>query len=158
MSRDEIKQTIDEFLSLVENGCGSPEKNENRHKFLLDKLAFAQHFAKFEFDSKDYPDAPRREHKEMMNLVGTRFPSCRGDYYTVLNPVNNVGVDKPEYGIGWTADDLADIAHDLSETKWRWENNSPEDGLWFFTFSFESHWAEHLRNFQIYLIELKHRT
>lgn len=159
MSRNETKQTIDEFLSLVENGYGSPEENEKQLKFLLDKLAFAQHFAKFEFDDKDYPDAPRREHKELMSLAVKRFPVCKGDYSVAIDFTNVIKfLEKPEYGIQMAADDIADIARDLYEAKWRWENNSPEDGLWYFTFSYESHWAEHLREFQRYLIELKHGT
>ena len=158
MSRDEIKQTIDDFLSLVEKGCGSAEENERRLKLLLDKLAYAQHFAKFEFDGADYPDAPKLNHSELMRLAGIRFPVCKGEYYVALDAATNVGVKDPEFGIQWATDDVADITRELYETKWRWENNSPEDGLWHFTFSYESHWAEHLRGFQRYLTELKHST
>ena len=56
MSRDEIKQTIDEFLSLVGKSCGSAEEDEAKLKLLLDKLALAQHFAAYKFDERDYAD------------------------------------------------------------------------------------------------------
>lgn len=156
MSRNEIKQTIDGFLSLLEKGCGSTEENENRLKLLMDKLALAQHFAEFEFDDRDYPDAPSPDHKELMRLARARFPICNGDYAVVLDATDIIkSLEKPEHGIQMAADDIADIARDLYETKWRWENNSPEDGLWHFTSSYESHWASHLRGFQYYLTELK---
>jgi hypothetical protein len=159
MSRDEIKRTIDDFLTLFEHGYGSEDENVTRLTFLLDKLAFAQHFAEFEFDGKDYPDAPRKEHMELMSLAVRRFSVCKGDYSVALDFTNAVKfLENPEYGIQMAADDIADIARDLYETKWRWENNSPEDGLWYFTFSYDNHWAEHLRGFQRYLIELKHST
>ena len=156
MSRDEIKQTVDDFLSLVEKGCGSPEENESRLKFLLDKLALARHFAEFEYDDKDYPDVPNLEHKKLMILARERFPACDGDYTVTLNVTDIVRfLEKPDFGIRMAADDIADIAGDLYEVKWRWENNSPEDGLWYFTLSFDSHWENHLRGFQYYLNELK---
>ncbi|MBW8865084.1 MAG: DUF5063 domain-containing protein [Verrucomicrobia bacterium] len=156
MSRDEIKQTIDDFLTLLEKGCGSEEENESQLMFLLDKLAFAQHFVKFEYDDTDYPDAPRKDHIELMSLAGIRFPVCKGDYYNALDATKDVGIKDPQVGIRMAQDDIADIARDLYEAKWRWENNSPENGLWYFTFSYESHWADHLRGLQRYLIELKH--
>lgn len=159
MSRDEIKQTMDDFLTLLEKGCGSETENESQLKVLLDKLALAQHFAKFEFDDKDYPDAPRRDHKELMALARARFPICRGDYSVALDVTNVISfLEKPEYGIRMAADDIADVARDIYETKWRWESNSPEDGLWYFRHSYETHWENHLRGFQYYLTELRNST
>jgi hypothetical protein len=155
MSRDEIKQTIDEFLSLVEKGCGSTEKNEAKLKLVLDKLALAQYFATYEFDSKDYADAPRKTDEELQKLVTTQFPN-----YGYYNVAENVTKDVGEgiTNVGDAIDDILDIAKDLYETKWRWENNSPEDGLWFFKNNFQSHWNEHLRGLQIYLLNFERGT
>jgi hypothetical protein len=93
MDRDEIKQTIDDFLLLVEKGCGSAEENETKLKLLLDKLALAQHFAVYEFGSKDYADAPRKTDEELQKLVTTHFPNY--GYYNVPEKVtNDVGEGK----------------------------------------------------------------
>lgn len=155
MSRDEIKQTIDAFLSLVEKGCGSTEENEARLKLLLDKLALAQHFADYEFDSKDYSDAPRKTNGELQKLVTAQFPNF-GYYNVAENVTKDVGEGKTN--VGDAIDDILDIAKDLYETKWCWENNSPEDGLWFFKNNFQFHWNEHLRRLQIYLLNLERGT
>ena len=129
MSRDEIKQTIDDFLSLIEKGCGSAEENEAKLKLLLDKLALAQHFASYTFDKKDYADAPRKTDAELRALVTVRFPNY--GYYNAAEDVT-LKIGESRTIVGDAIDDIVDIAKDLYETKWRWGNNSPEDGLWFF--------------------------
>ena len=155
MSRDEIKQTIDEFLLLVEKGCGSVEENETKLKLLLDKLALAQHFVTYKFDEKDYADAPDRACDELRKLVAPRFPNY--GYYNIAEDVTQkIGESKAI--VGDAIDDIADIAGDLYETKWCWENNSTEDGLWHFKNNFESHWSYHLRGLQIYLLNLERGT
>ena len=155
MSRDEIKQTVDEFLSLVEKGLGSSEENEAKLKLLLDKLALAQHFAIFEFDGKEYAEEPRRDYKELRTLVSARFPNY-GNYNVAGDVTTKVG--EAEVNVGDAIDDITDIAKDLFEAKFCWENNSPDDGLWYFKFNFDSHWSHHLRGLQIYLLNLERGT
>jgi hypothetical protein len=155
MSRDEIKQTIDDFLLLVEKGYCSVEENEKRLKLLLDKLAFAQHFATCKFDEKDYAEAPEKTYEELRKLVTAKFPNY-GSYNIAEDITKNIGDGKAI--VGDAIDDIADIAGDLLETKWCWENNNSEDGLWHFKNNFESHWSQHLRELQIYLLNLERGT
>ena len=155
MNRDEIKRTIDDFLSLVESGCGSTEENETKLKLLLNKLALAQHFVAYKFDKKDYVDAPDKAYDELRKLVAARFPNY-GMYNVSEDVATHVGEGKAI--VGDAIDDIADIAGDLFETKWRWEKNSPDDALWHFKFNFESHWSQHLRELQLYLLNLERGT
>lgn len=155
MTRDEIKQTIDDFLSLIERGCGSVEENESKLKLLLDKLAMAQHFATYQFDRNDYADAPDKESDQLRKLVTSQFPNY--GYYNVAEDVTQK-IGESDAIVADAIDDIADIAGDLYETKWRWENNSPEDGLWFFKNNFQYHWNEHLRGLQIYLLNFERGT
>ena len=149
MTRDAIKQTIDDFLLLIEKGYESSDSNESHLKLLLDKLAIAQHFASYEFDERDYPEAPKTG--DILALVKKRFPNY--GYYNVAEDVLTAG--KGSAIVGDAIDDITDIALDLFETKWRWENNSVEDGLWHFKNHFEIHWARHLRELQLYLLNLE---
>ena len=155
MSRDEIKQTIDDFLSLIEKGCGSAEENEAKLKLLLDKLALAQHFASYTFDGKDYADAPPVAYEDLRKLVTAQFPKY--GYYNVVADVT-IKIAETEVNTGDAIDDIADIAGDLFETKWCWENNSVEDGLWHFKNNFENHWSQHLRGLQTYLLNFERGT
>jgi hypothetical protein len=155
MTRDEIKQTIDDFLLLIEKGGGSPEQNEEKLKLLLDQLAMGQHFASYIFDEKDYPEAPEKTARNILDLVKKRFPNY--GYYNVAEDVTcNVG--KSGTMVGDAIDDINDIALDLIETKWNWENNSIEDGLWHLKNNFETHWGHHLRGLQLYLLHLERAT
>jgi len=155
MSRDEIKQTVDDFVSLVEKGCGSVEENEAKLKLLLDKLALAQHFAACKFDETDYAEGKSEDYGERRKLAAAQFPHY-GIYNVAEDVTKNVGEGKAI--VGDSIDDIAGIVRDLIETKWRWEKNSPEDALWYFKFSFESHWSQHLRELQIYLLNLERGT
>jgi hypothetical protein len=148
MNRDEIKQTIDDFLTLVENGCDSIEENEAQLKLLLDKLALAQHFSLFKFDEKNYANAPVQDHTVLRKSVESRFPNY--GYYNIAEDISkNIGETK--VNVGDAIDDIADIAQDLREVAWCWTHNSQKDGLWHFRNNFKFHWGEHLRGLQLYL-------
>ncbi len=121
MNRDEIKQTVEDFLFLIEKGCGSVEENEAKLKLLLDKLALAQHFATYKFDERDYADAPDKAYDELRKLVASRFPNY-GYYNAAEDVTQKIGEGK--VNVGDAIDDIADIAGDLYETQWRWNNNS----------------------------------
>jgi len=155
MTRDEIKQTIDGFLLLIDKGCDSPQQNETKLKLLLDKLALAQHFASYVFDEKDYPEAPDRVRDNVLAMVKKHFP--RYSYYNVAEDVTcNVG--RSGTMVGDAIDDIKDITLELFETQWCWDNNSIEDGLWHFKKGFETHWGHHLRGLQLYLLHLERAT
>ena len=53
--------------------------------------------------------------------------------------------------IGDAIDDLTDIIIDLSEIKWRIENNSLADGLWFFELIFYAHTQQHILDLLNYM-------
>jgi hypothetical protein len=53
-------------------------------------------------------------------------------------------------------DDILDIARDLTEIIWRYENTSKDDVLWHFEFLFRAHWGRHLRSLQVYLHDLSY--
>jgi hypothetical protein len=155
MSRDEIKQTIDQFLLLIEKGYGSVDANAVQLKLFLDKLALAQHFALFKFDEKDYADAPPKAHEDLRKLIVAQFPNY--GYYNVAQDVTQ-RVGDGEVAVGDAIDDIVDIAKDLYEAQWHWEHNSPEDGLWHFANNFQFHWNQHLRELQIYLLNFERDT
>jgi hypothetical protein len=52
------------------------------------------------------------------------------------------------------ASDLAEIASDLSEVLWLFENASHNDAVWDFRFGYQSHWGRHLHEVRTYLHDL----
>ncbi len=93
------------------------------------------------FDDKEYPDFNELESSKIIENVMSNFPDF-GLYHEVLDchelnkNVNNA--------MGDAVDDLSDIIMDLLEIKWRIENNSEEDGLWFFNLIFRTHTQQHI--------------
>ena len=147
IDRQEIYSSALDFLELLEN------ENSNSSiaslEFALDKLAMIYHFVGDDSnDDIEYPESSIRDYSRWREIAGRRFPNF-GFYNIPSTIAENVGV--AEMHVGDAIDDLADIANELSEFIWRWNNNSETDALWYLRFSYENHWRSHLRSLQIYL-------
>jgi hypothetical protein len=103
----------------------------------------------FEFDGQDYPEFDRSLHAEVRQNVQLNFTDF-GYYRTVID-INDISSLNDDFAIGDAIDDLSDIILDLMEVKWRYENNSEADGLWFFQFIFNSHTQQHILDLLQYL-------
>ena len=96
---------------------------------------------KFDFDEAEYTDFEDLDYNEIRKNVESNFKDF-GFYKMILN-INDIDNLK-DCGLGDAIDDLSDVIIDLTEIKWRIENNSLEDGLWFFEFIFRSHTQQHI--------------
>ena len=115
----------------------------------LDRLALAYHFAECKFDEADYPDTPRKDYGELGKAVSALFPE-----YGYYNVATRISVEISEGGlyVGDAIDDITDIAIDMYEVLWLWENTSVDNALWEFRQGYENHWGMHLRCLQLYLL------
>ena len=95
----------------------------------------------YKFDEADFPDFDKKQFPDIRQNVESNFKDF-GLYKTVLdiNDLDNL----EDAAIGDAIDDLSDIIIDLLEVKWRIENNSLADGLWFFELTFYSHTQQHI--------------
>jgi hypothetical protein len=103
-------------------------------------------------DETEYPESPVRDYSRWRELIGKRFQNF-GYYNTPITI--STGVGESEMGTGDAIDDLADIANELLEILWLWENTSENNALWHFRLSYEVHWGSHLRSLQMYLHALR---
>jgi hypothetical protein len=94
----------------------------------------------YEFDETDYPDFDNEKYQNIRQNVESNFKDF--GFYKMVLEINDMVND--EIGIGDAVDDLSDIIKDLLEVKWRIDNNSLNDGLWFFNFIFNSHTEKHI--------------
>jgi hypothetical protein len=152
MNRDDIQSAVREYLDLIENGQAGAAENLQALELVLDKLALAHNFIDFQFDQAGYPEAPREDYKRLRQLAEIRFPDL--GYYNMADRITDK-IAESGNAVGDAIDDVADIAQDMHEISWRWEHNSPEDALWHFQFGYESHWGEHLRCLQLYILASK---
>lgn len=117
---------------------------ENKEKDLEQNLVllYSKYFEiDCEFDGSDYPDFNKKLYPHVVKNVQKNFPDF-GFYHTILN--TREIVSDVETATGDAVDDLADIIYDLLEIKWRIENNSETDGLWYFELIFNAHMQQHL--------------
>jgi hypothetical protein len=151
MNKGEIHQAIDDFLNLIEKGKDSIEANEQALIPTLDKLALAYHSSAYEFDEQDYPEPPSKDYQKLRAIVTERFPNF--GYYNLPQEVTTK-ISETEILVGDAIDDITDITRDMQEIRWRWNNTSDLDALWYFRLGYYSHWGNHLRELQFYLYAL----
>lgn len=135
--------TTRSFLALLHEG---PTPSSRKLLRSLDELAMAYHHTPEGNPSETDVTPTRKDYQERYVSLGKRFPNY--GYYAVSDPtepVNEKGM------VGDAIDDLADIAADLEEVVWRFENLDANDAHWHFRFLFEIHWGMHLRELSLYL-------
>ena len=117
-----------------------PDKERLLEKDLIKIYAFFFDIS-YKFDETDYPEYTGITLADIRKNVETNFKDY-GFYRTVLdiNDLDNI----EDLAIGDAIDDLTEIIADLLEVKWRIENNSIDDGLWFFELIFKSHTQAHI--------------
>ena len=153
IDRQEIHSAILNFLGLLENEEREIPIEIETLELALDKLALISHFlGDIPEDEQEYPEASVRNYSRWRELIDQHFPNL--GYYNIPSTIS-VKVGEAEMHTGDALDDLADIANELSEFVWRWQNNSENDALWHFRFSYETHWGSHLRSLQMYLFALR---
>lgn len=145
-------ETISEITKYgLEKSLIEVEKEKNLERNLVRLYNFYFEI-KYEFDGEDYDEFERPQPKSITENIKSNFAEF-GFYKIVLdiNDIENLNGNV----LGDAVDDLLDIIIDLLEVKWRIKNNSVEDGLWYFSFSFENHIQQHI----LYLLNyLKNRT
>lgn len=141
-----MKTLIEIIDGVTQYGLGLVLEQEEKKRKLEEKLVqlYAIYFQiAFEFDKTEYPAFDRSIYPKVPEHVKHNFPDF-SFYKVILNP--NEFSEEAEIGTGDAVDDLSDIIYDLLEIKWRYENNSEADALWFFSFIFPAHTQQHLIN------------
>jgi len=106
----------------------------------------------YEYDNTDFEEYDGIKYVDIRKNIESNFPDF--GYYTIaldLMDINN----KDNMAIGDAIDDLSDIILDLLQIKWRMENNSQHDGLWYFELIFSGHTQQHIIDLLNYLKEKK---
>lgn len=142
-----IEQPINRFVNfcLVEN-----EKVTDHGQLMdeLDLVVASTQFGEFASDDKDYSEPPKSDYVVLRSTISVRFPEL-GFYYTADHKSH--AMDSAEVIVGDAVDDLVDIVGDLQKVQWYLKYTSLSNALWYFQFSFRSHWGLHARELQLHL-------
>jgi hypothetical protein len=146
-----MKELIPTIKKIVKFGLEPKLTEVNKQESLEKNLVkiYSMYFdVDYKFDEKDYEEFDSQKFPNIRQNVESNFENF-GFYKTILD-INNFE-NHQEDAIGDAVDDLTDIIQDLLEVKWRIENNSLEDGLWFFNFIFRSHTQQHILDLLNYI-------
>ncbi|KQS92773.1 hypothetical protein [Chryseobacterium sp. Leaf394] len=104
------------------------------------------------FDETEYSEINEVDYSDIRKNVTSNFPEL-GFYKTIPN-INDL-YNFTDYATGDALDDLSDIILHLLEVKWRIENNSLANGLWYFELIFRGHTQQHILDLLNYLKQKK---
>ncbi|MXQ11513.1 DUF5063 domain-containing protein [Microvirga makkahensis] len=112
----------------------------------LDALAAVYHDTPSGRPSDAEAEPPRDDYRLIRQHVGRIFPDL--GLYATADPLE---VPNEEALVGDAIDDISDIALDLKEILWRWQNLGADDAIWHFRFGYQTHWGRHLHGLRFYL-------
>jgi hypothetical protein len=142
--RDDISAAIRRYLDVLE---GKNDATLYELAKALDELVLTYHrTADVEPDTTEASAAPRTDEKRIIDAADAAFPDL--GWYALVDPEGG-----PEQAVGMSiaAGDLAEIASDLLEVLWLFENASHNDAVWQFRFGYQTHWGRHLHEVRTYL-------
>ena len=150
-----MKELIPTINEIVKYGLHPNLTTTDRIKLLekdLIKIYSLYFQINYEFDSADFPDFDKSKLPNIRQNLESNFVDF-GLYKTAfdIDDIDNLN----DNAIVDAIDDLTDITIDLLEIKWRIENNSLNDGLWYFELIFSSHTQQHILNLLNYLKQRK---
>lgn len=140
----EMKELITTINEIIKYGIQPNLIETDKEKLLernLVKIYNLYFDIAYKFDETEYADFDKQILPNIRQNVESNFKDF-GFYKTILdiNEIDNL----IENALGDAIDDITDIIIDLLEIKWRIENNSLADGLWFFELIFYSHTQQHI--------------
>jgi hypothetical protein len=147
MERLEILHAIYDYLGLLD-GNSEPRSKIGTLAAALDRLAVGFHSAPHGKPDLSDVNPPTRDGKRLREMAAASFPQL-GHYNTPMHIHERVG--DTHIAVGDAINDLADIAGDLEEVLWRWQNTGEDDALWHYKSLYRIHWGRHLHDLRSYL-------
>ena len=145
--RDDISTAIRRYLNVLEGSGGATLYDLAK---ALDELVATYHrVPDVEPDTTDASAAPRGDERAIQEAASAAFPDL--DWYALVEPSEG---EKQDVLLSSALGDLSEIAGDLMEVLWLFDNASHNDAVWEFRFGYQSHWGRHLHQVRPYLHEL----
>ena len=145
--RDRISGAIRHYLDVLEGKDGATLHDLAK---ALDGLVVAYHqTTDVGPDGPEVPLPPGVDHRPIDEAASAAFPDL--GWYSVVDPQ---GAEGQRIGQTIATSDLAEIAADLLDVLWQFENARHNDAVWAFRFGYQTHWGRHLHEIRTYLHSL----
>ena len=146
-ARDRITRAIDEYLAVLQRKPEDDLRGLGALARALDELVMCYHAAPdVDPETERASAAPRVDEQPIMDKAGAAFPCL--EWYALVDPIGEV-----DQGVGLSIaiGDLTEIASDLIQVKWLFDNATVADAIWQFRFGYQTHWGRHLHEIRVYL-------
>lgn len=149
----ELIQSINQIIKYaLKSNIAELEKEQNLEKNLI--IIYKLYFEfEYNFDEVKYSEFDITKFLNIEDNIKSNFPTI--GFYNTFIDLTKVPTTESNCALGDAFDDLFDIIKDLLEIKWRLENNSYDDGIWYFKFIFKNHTKQHILGLLHYLNETK---
>lgn len=145
-----ISSAIEAYLSLIDGQPKTGPTDLRKLALALDRLVGEYNLTEDLEPTDSEVEPPENSWTELYNRAAMSFPGL--GYYPCADPT-----DEPEADsfVGDAIDDLADIARDLLDVIWYFDQGRIEDGIWQFRFDYQVHWGMHLHKLRVVLHSTK---
>ena len=148
-NHESMIEAIKGFLSLLADSSSGVESPKQSLAQSLNRLV-TEYFSSHEVEVSDSDvEAPTANYDSLRKMAEKSFPEF--GFYPSADPLGEIN---QEMGMGDAIDDLADIARDLTEVLWYFENERINDAVWQFRWGYANHWGDHLHDLMGYLHKL----
>lgn len=146
MQEAKIRDAIARFMASMDRDPNDEFRGLRTLAMSLDNLV-AVYFETDNVDPDGEVEPPTRDTAEFGRRFATAFPELGG--YPYAYPGGEPGEE--ECLVADAIDDLGDIAGDLDEVLWYFENSTAAEAIWHFRFGYQHHWGDHLHSLRNYL-------
>jgi Domain of unknown function (DUF5063) len=148
---EEVQDIVFQFITLIEGNSQQEVIVICKLNLLLDQLAcICSSIANYS-DNESSLEAPRKDYKQLREQIESIFPSF--GYYNLPASFTK-DIAQTQLEVGDAIDDLTDIAIEIYEVAWLWENSSHQSALAQLARTYFLHWQGHLRSLQYYIYSL----
>ena len=141
-----IRAAIARFMATLERDPADGLTGLRELALALDNLV-AVYFRTEEVHPVGEACPPAKEYPEFYRRASKAFPEL--GYYPCVYPGDDPSEEKAS--LADATDHLADIAGDLVEVLWHFDNSTPEEAIWDYRFGYQHHWGDHLHSLRNYL-------
>jgi Domain of unknown function (DUF5063) len=145
-----IRSAIEVYLSLIDGQAKTDLIDLKRLAVALDRLVLEYNISEGLEPSDSEADPPADLSNDLYKRAGASFPELGP--YPYADPTDDPGA---ESYVADAIDDLADIARDLLDVLWYFDQGRFEDGIWQFRFGYQYHWGMHLHRLRVLLHSTK---
>ncbi len=145
-ARARITSAINEYLVVLQRKPVDNLRALGQLARAMDRLVMCYHDTLDVGPDTTDSEAPQVDEAQLIEVATAAFPDL--GWYALVDPED--GPDQ-QVGMSIAVGDLVEVAADLMEVLWLFDNASENDAIWQFRWGYQNHWGRHLLELRVYL-------